>query len=241
MQHLIVRVEVWLNRLIEWEMVSARHAAHSRDEAGCVRFDVLGSAPHFTLHEVWRDVQAMEAHRRTDHYERWRSRMALIQVRPRTHEAYSGPAKLIPASLLPAIAATSKGRKIVFTNGCFDVIHPGHVHLLGEAKAQGDVLIVGVNSDGSTAALKPGRPVQPLADRIAVLSAIEAVDYVVPFDSPTPTALVAALRPAVLVKGADHRHAAVPGSEHAGRLHFVELLGGHSTTATIRRLQEAHA
>ena len=126
---------------------------------------------------------------------------------------------------------------LVFTNGCFDLLHTGHCHLLQEAKRQGALLVVGVNSDASVAALKPGRPVQPLADRLAVLSALQAVDYVVSFDAATPTGLLSMLRPDVLVKGDEGREAI--GAEHAGRVHYVPLLAGHSTTETVRRIRAA--
>ncbi len=242
MLHLIVTVEVRPERLQEWYAVSRAHAEASRAEPGCVAFDVLGTAPRFIFREVWRDRAALQRHRETEHYARWRNRIAGIEKSPHSRAAeYEGPAKLIAAPLLPFIAevARDSGRQVVFTNGVFGWLHPGHCHLLAEARLQGDTLVVGVNSDGSVAAIKPGRPAQPLADRLALLSAMEAVDYVVSFDAPTPDGLLRMLRPDVLVKGAEGREAIGAEPEHAGRVHYVELLPGYSTTETIRRLRVA--
>jgi D-beta-D-heptose 7-phosphate kinase/D-beta-D-heptose 1-phosphate adenosyltransferase len=140
-----------------------------------------------------------------------------------------------------ATAWRREGKKIVFTNGCFDLLHPGHVRLLREARSFGDVLVVGVNDDASVRRLKGnGRPVTDLAGRLAVLAALEAVDAVVPFSEDTPIAVIRKLRPDVLVKGADWRGKEVVGADwvrsHGGIVRFVELEEGRSTSATIRRV-----
>lgn len=134
-----------------------------------------------------------------------------------------------------------RGLRVGFTNGCFDLLHPGHVSLLRQAKAACDRLVVGLNSDSSVARLKgEGRPVQNEAARAAVLASLEVVDAVVVFDDDTPLALITTLRPEVLVKGADYTVETVVGSREieswGGRVVLAELEPGHSTTATIRRL-----
>jgi D-beta-D-heptose 7-phosphate kinase/D-beta-D-heptose 1-phosphate adenosyltransferase len=133
------------------------------------------------------------------------------------------------------------GRKIGFTNGCFDLLHPGHLSLLKQAKAACDRLVVGLNSDASVARLKgDGRPVQSEAARAAVLASLETVDAVVIFEDDTPLALIEALRPDVLVKGADYDLAQVVGADvvkgDGGRVLLAKLEPGYSTSATIARL-----
>ncbi|MGB8182912.1 MAG: D-glycero-beta-D-manno-heptose-7-phosphate kinase [Stellaceae bacterium] len=132
------------------------------------------------------------------------------------------------------------GLKIGFTNGCFDLIHPGHVSLLTEARAVCDRLVVGLNSDASVRRLKgPERPVQNEAARAAVLASLAPVDMVVIFDAETPIELIRELRPDVLVKGADYRHDQVVGAEivesYGGRVLLAKIVPGYSTTATIAR------
>ncbi len=129
------------------------------------------------------------------------------------------------------------GKSIVFTNGCFDLLHAGHAHLLKYAAAQGDILIAALNSDRTIASLKgEDRPVLPLAVRMRSVAALPMVDYVVPFDEPTPEQLIRKLCPDVLVKGADAQDNDVPGAEYVasrgGRVHFVDVLAGYSTTQT---------
>jgi D-beta-D-heptose 7-phosphate kinase/D-beta-D-heptose 1-phosphate adenosyltransferase len=138
---------------------------------------------------------------------------------------------------------TSPLGKVVFTNGVFDLLHAGHVKYLEFARKQGDLLIVAVNSDESTQRLKgPGRPVNPLADRMAVLAGLQAVDYVVSFAEDTPTALIEAVRPDVLVKGEDYSGKEVVGREivekTGGRVVLAPFLAGRSTTATIQRAKK---
>lgn len=147
--------------------------------------------------------------------------------------------KIVPPDLLPAIrdVARAQGQRVAFTNGCFDVLHAGHVHCLTEARAQGDVLVVGLNSDASVRRLKgPRRPVNTAADRAAVLAGLACVDYVVEFDADDPAELVRTLRPDVMVKGADYANRHIAGAEHAGRVHLVPLRDGRSSTATIDAL-----
>ncbi len=151
--------------------------------------------------------------------------------------------KLVPAA--PALDHVARWRKnglrIGFTNGVFDLLHPGHVSLLRQARAACDRLVVGLNSDASTARLKgPGRPVNPETARGAVLAAIAAVDLVVIFEDDTPLSLIAAIKPDVLVKGADYKLDQVVGADlvrsYGGEVILAELSPGHSTTATIARL-----
>ncbi|MGH7159479.1 MAG: D-glycero-beta-D-manno-heptose 1-phosphate adenylyltransferase, partial [Acetobacteraceae bacterium] len=135
-----------------------------------------------------------------------------------------------------------KGWRIGFTNGCFDLLHPGHVHLLEQAHTACDRLVVGLNSDASVRRLKgAGRPVQPEAARAAVLASLAAVDLVAIYDEDTPLALLAALRPDLLIKGADYTLKTVVGAAEVeawgGRVMLAALLPGHSTTATVARLR----
>ncbi|WP_297858152.1 D-glycero-beta-D-manno-heptose-7-phosphate kinase [Elioraea sp.] len=135
-----------------------------------------------------------------------------------------------------------RGWRIGFTNGCFDLLHPGHVHLIEQARAACDRLVVGLNSDASVRRLKgANRPVQPEAARAAVLASLADVDLVTIFEEDTPEALIAALRPDVLVKGADYTLDQVVGADlvrsWGGRVMLAELLPGNSTTATIARLR----
>jgi D-beta-D-heptose 7-phosphate kinase / D-beta-D-heptose 1-phosphate adenosyltransferase len=135
------------------------------------------------------------------------------------------------------------GQKIAFTNGCFDLIHPGHVRLLRQAANQGDYLVVGLNSDASVRRLKgPSRPINASEARAEVLSAMEAVDAVTIFDDDTPLDLIIALRPDVLVKGGDYRPEEVVGRAEVeaagGRLMLIPLVEGHSTTNLVHRTSE---
>ena len=144
-------------------------------------------------------------------------------------------------TLKKAMAARRKaaeaGKKIVFTNGVFDLIHSGHVALLEKARSFGDILIVGLNSDASVRRLKgPSRPLNSLRDRARVLAALAAVDMVVPFTADTPYELIRALKPDTLVKGADYAHGEIVGRELAGRTVRVSLVKGRSTTGLIRKM-----
>jgi rfaE bifunctional protein nucleotidyltransferase chain/domain len=134
----------------------------------------------------------------------------------------------------------------VFTNGVFDLLHPGHVDVLRAARAEGDALIVGVNSDASVRRLGkgPGRPIRPERDRAYVVAALAAVDAVVLFDEDTPRELVAALTPDVLVKGGDYSADAVAGGDlvrgRGGRVVIVPLTPGQSTTSIVTELRKPH-
>ena len=151
------------------------------------------------------------------------------------------------ASNLPDLLARrarwrAEGRRVVFTNGCFDLLHPGHVALLEAARGQGDVLVVGINSDASVRAVKgEGRPLVPAAERAEALEDLEAVDAVVVYDEPTPREVIAALLPDVLVKGADWAADAIVGREEVeaagGRVERVPLLAGRSTTSLVERIK----
>jgi len=145
---------------------------------------------------------------------------------------------------LDEIAALSnelktRGKKIVFTNGCFDLLHAGHVRYLETAKSFGDVLILGLNSDRSVTALKgEGRPINIQMDRAYILAALEAVDYVVIFDQDTPHDLINIVKPHTLVKGGDYEGKEVVGQDIADELKLVQFVDGKSTTRTIEKIQK---
>lgn len=149
--------------------------------------------------------------------------------------------------LLGAVeAARVMGERIVMTNGCFDVLHAGHVRYLEQARALGDRLIVAVNDDGSVRRLKGiGRPINPCGHRMAVLAALSAVDWVVPFSEDTPERFICAVRPDVLVKGGDYRPDQVVGKscveQSGGRLTILPFLEGCSTTALVQQIRDAGA
>jgi D-beta-D-heptose 7-phosphate kinase/D-beta-D-heptose 1-phosphate adenosyltransferase len=139
-----------------------------------------------------------------------------------------------------------RGRRVVFTNGCFDVLHRGHVGYLNQAKRLGDVLVVAVNSDESVRRLKgPDRPVNPVADRVAVLAALSCVDHVVVFDEDSPTGLIELARPDVYVKGGDYRPDLIPEASLVRRLggevRVLDYLYDRSTTRIIERIRTGAA
>ena len=134
----------------------------------------------------------------------------------------------------------ANGKKVVFTNGCFDILHVGHVKYLQVAKSFGDVLIVGLNSDESVSRLKgPTRPINTSEDRGYLLAALEAVDFVVPFSEDTPHNLIKMIKPNTLVKGGDYEGKTVVGTEFSGELKLVEFVDGKSTTKTIEKIQSS--
>jgi D-beta-D-heptose 7-phosphate kinase/D-beta-D-heptose 1-phosphate adenosyltransferase len=147
--------------------------------------------------------------------------------------------KVVDRTVLPGILKKLKGegRKIVFTNGCFDLIHVGHVRYLSEAKKLGDVLVLGLNSDTSVSMIKPGRPVNSEQERAEVLSALSAVDYVVLFSEDTPYELIKELRPDVLVKGADWNVKDVVGNDIVKDVRTIPFVEGKSTSEIIRKIQ----
>lgn len=154
--------------------------------------------------------------------------------------------KVLPASELAARrdALDADGRRLVFTNGCFDVLHVGHVRYLQAARGSGDALAVGLNADASVRALKgPGRPINSADDRAEVLAALECVDFVTIFDEPRATHLLAQVRPHVYVKGGDYTLETLNPEERAvllavgAAIEFVPTVPGRSTTRTIERMQ----
>ncbi|HXY25238.1 MAG TPA: D-glycero-beta-D-manno-heptose 1-phosphate adenylyltransferase [Candidatus Acidoferrum sp.] len=135
------------------------------------------------------------------------------------------------------------GRRVVFTNGCFDLLHPGHIRELEFARAQGDILIVGLNSDAGVQKLKgPGRPLMPERERAEILAALESVHAVIIFDEPTPLEVISRLLPDILVKGEDWPLDQIVGRQQVeaagGEVVRAPILPGFSTTAIIRKIRE---
>ena len=152
--------------------------------------------------------------------------------------------KIVSLATLSRVArrAKTRGKRVVFTNGCFDLLHAGHVTLLERARRQGNLLVVGLNSDRSVRALKgAGRPLVGQRDRARVLAALEAVDHVVIFHEPTPARLISRLLPDVLVKGADWGPGAIVGAETVrragGKVVRLPLVKGRSTSQLIARVR----
>jgi D-beta-D-heptose 7-phosphate kinase/D-beta-D-heptose 1-phosphate adenosyltransferase len=142
------------------------------------------------------------------------------------------------------VAARNDGKRVAFTNGCFDLLHRGHVHVLREARACGDVLIVGINSDESVKQIKgSARPVLPESDRCELLGAMEMVDFVILFNESDPYDLIAAIQPDVLVKGGDWNSEKIIGAdlveEGGGRVVVVPYIKGFSTTEIIERIRNS--
>ncbi|MGP1406962.1 D-glycero-beta-D-manno-heptose 1-phosphate adenylyltransferase [Selenomonas sp.] len=150
---------------------------------------------------------------------------------------------LIPNEKIEDFCATLRaaGQRIVFTNGCFDILHAGHVRYLTQARSLGDCLVLGLNTDASVRRLKgETRPVNRELDRAEVVGALAAVDYVVLFDEPTAEALVEKVRPAVYAKGGDYTRETLPEAKiverYGGEVHFIGLVPGRSTTKIIERI-----
>ena len=164
--------------------------------------------------------------------------------RLRTHAAAARKIKSL-AALVPLVRrASAGGRRVVFTNGCFDLLHAGHVELLERAKRLGDVLVVAINSDQSVRRLKgPHRPIVSARDRALVLAALESVDYVTVFEEATPYRVIERLRPNVLVKGADWGARDIVGAnvvrQAGGRVARVRLVKGRSTSDLIEKIRGA--
>ena len=151
--------------------------------------------------------------------------------------------KLYGRKKLSGIVAKLKksGKKIVFTNGCFDLIHAGHIKVFEKAKALGDILIVGLNSDSSVKRLKgPNRPLVNEKSRAYVISALESVDYVALFSEETPAQLIAQLKPDILVKGGDYRINEIVGRQDVKKVVRVPLLEGYSTTELIKKIVKSY-
>jgi rfaE bifunctional protein nucleotidyltransferase chain/domain len=139
-------------------------------------------------------------------------------------------------------ARRSRKEKIVFTNGCFDILHPGHIAYLEEARALGDLLVVGLNSDSSVRRLKgPQRPINPQEDRAIMLAGLASVDYVTFFDEDTPIELIRRVDPDILVKGGDWTIDRIVGADHVqsrgGKVYSLPFCQGYSTTALIEKIK----
>lgn len=140
---------------------------------------------------------------------------------------------------------TLVGKSIVFTNGCFDILHPGHTDYLSKAKALGDILVLGLNSDESVQRLKgKHRPIQNLQARALVLSALASVDYIISFEDDTPLYLIETIKPAVLVKGGDYTVESIVGAEkvkaNGGKIEIIPFLEGYSTSKIEEKIKAGH-
>lgn len=171
--------------------------------------------------------------------------IALLNPPQKSNTPASTTHKIISdaASLLPLIRTEQQqGQKIVMTNGCFDILHPGHIQYLEEARALGDRLVVALNSDRSVQNLKGmSRPINPLASRLRMLCALDCVDWVVPFEEDTPESLIAQVLPDILVKGGDYQVHQIAGAtavlDNGGNVLILPFLDGHSTTKTIEKIK----
>ena len=146
--------------------------------------------------------------------------------------------------ILHVAAEKRNGRRVVFTNGCFDLLHPGHIRCLEEARSLGDALVVAINSDASVRQIKgANRPINPEDERAELLAALACVDYVTIFDSPTPQALIARVLPGVLVKGGDWGPGEIVGREEVeaagGCVVSIPLAPGYSTSALLARIRHS--
>lgn len=147
--------------------------------------------------------------------------------------------KILTCKELKSILLKKNNKKIIFTNGCFDILHVGHVLYLQKAKQLGDILIVGLNSDGSISRLKgKNRPINNESDRAVILSALEFIDFVVIFNEDTPYDLIKELKPNVLVKGADYKNKKVVGSDLVDEVVLIDFIEGKSTTSIIDRIKK---
>jgi len=151
--------------------------------------------------------------------------------------------KIIPREALSDFREQHSSDTLVFTNGCFDIIHAGHVVLLSKAKALGDILVVGLNSDGSVRRLKgSARPLMSEEDRALILLSLKPVDFVTIFDKDTPLETIEALKPDILVKGAEYGKDEIVGAKFVesigGKVVRIEMLEGHSTSAIIKRIRD---
>lgn len=167
---------------------------------------------------------------------------------PGEEQELTGMGKIIPLDRAYEVVDELKrrGKSVVFTNGCFDLLHPGHTRFLAQARRLGDVLLVAVNGDASVRALKgAGRPIFPAAERVEILAALESVDYVTVFDDLTPQAVVARMLPQVLVKGADWGPAEIVGRPEVeaagGRVVSIPVVPGYSSTALIQAARKIEA
>jgi len=146
-------------------------------------------------------------------------------------------------SLINKVKSLRKANRIAFTNGCFDIIHYGHIQYLQKAKGKGRILVVGINSDASVRKIKgAGRPIVKQRARAQVLAALECVDYVAIFNEDTPLNLIRAVKPDILIKGADWRAKGVVGSdiikEHGGKVEFIKFAKGFSSTKLAKKIEK---
>ncbi|MBF0545146.1 MAG: D-glycero-beta-D-manno-heptose 1-phosphate adenylyltransferase [Candidatus Riflebacteria bacterium] len=163
-----------------------------------------------------------------------------LEIFPKPENFYLPYKKLIENNEITNFAKAAAKYKIVFTNGCFDILHPGHVMLLKKARTLGDFLVLGLNTDESIRKIKgPSRPYHNLKDRIDVLSALSCVDYIIPFPEETPLNLIQQLCPTILVKGGDYASNSVVGAEwvlkHGGKVEIIPLKEGHSTSKILEK------
>lgn len=167
----------------------------------------------------------------------------ILALESEDQESHIGVASLSKARI-QVLTWKRQGLKVGFTNGCFDIVHAGHIHILQESRKRCDRLVVGLNSDASVGRLKgPSRPIQGESSRAIVLSAVDAVDLVVLFDQDTPLELIKALKPTDLMKGADYTEDTVVGAEEVkadgGRVHLIDLIPGLSTTRAVERIRSS--
>lgn len=149
--------------------------------------------------------------------------------------------KLIERSKIKSVVdeLKSEDKKIVFTNGCFDILHIGHVRYLKDAAGLGDVLIVGLNSDSSISRIKPGRPLTPESERAEILSSLSVVDFITIFDEETPYELIREVQPDILVKGSDWAIKDIVGADIAKEVHTIPLTEGISTSVIVERIKKS--
>lgn len=131
----------------------------------------------------------------------------------------------------------NEGKKIVFTNGCFDILHAGHIRYLSETKKLGDILVLGLNADASVSKIKPGRPIVPETQRAEVLAALSMIDYIVLFHEDTPYELIKEVGPDVLVKGADWAKEDIVGNDIVKEVRTIKFVEGVSTSEIIKKIQ----
>ncbi|HXX57298.1 MAG TPA: adenylyltransferase/cytidyltransferase family protein [Thermodesulfovibrionales bacterium] len=170
---------------------------------------------------------------------RVRCRSTKVADRAEREVGYSFMGRVLdPNALRDAVdAAKASGKKIVFTNGCFDIIHAGHIRYLKEAKRLGDLLVVALNTDRSVSLLKKGRPIIPESERAEVVASLEMVDFVTLFDEATPYALIRLLKPDLLVKGGDWKKEDIVGSDVVPETRSLPYVQGISTTEIIEKIK----
>jgi D-beta-D-heptose 7-phosphate kinase/D-beta-D-heptose 1-phosphate adenosyltransferase len=171
-------------------------------------------------------------------------RAVLLENETLTHELSSHSKMISSEDITQFLKKLKKdGKQLVFTNGCFDILHAGHVDYLEKAKQLGDVLIVGINTDASIKKIKgPSRPIVNLSNRMKLLSGLSCVDYIIPFSEDTPLKLIESISPNILVKGADYKEDEIVGAKHVkangGRVQTIELVPDISTSMIIERIKK---